>query len=477
MPTLLHISDLHRTADPRLSNDELLSAIASDSLRWQAQGIPFPDIIVVSGDLIQGAGIHDVEADAKIKAQYTEAGEFLKELADTFVESDLSRVVIVPGNHDVHWQRAREAMKEMDVPPPDIAHRRFEAESMIRWNWCDQQAYEISNHDLYESRLQDFRQFQAAFYAELNPNPLSQDGNDVVFLDYPDLGIVVVGFASWHGNDCFCHAGEIASAALSQARKLLATSNAPVALAVWHHSIDGGPRADDFMDKRVIHKLIDYGFSVGLHGHQHFSGAAPFTLDLPDQTSMTVVSAGSVAVGDGQLPMGESRQFNIVHIDTCKKKVTVHVREMSSAGVFSGSHRADFGGNNFVELDLPVAPARPNAPSSIQIVDDAISAVRLEEYGQALELVEDLPTSFGAEIRQIKIKSLKGLERWNDLIALIDPPSTANEAVITISYLINQQRFDEARRKLESASGLLDPPIFSELSEKIEAGRLLNDLG
>ena len=235
MPTLLHISDLHRTADPHLSNDELLSAITSDSRRWQAEGIPSPDVIVVSGDLIQGAGIDDVEADTKIKAQYAEAGGFLRELADRFVESDLSRVVIVPGNHDVHWQRAREAMKEMEACPPDIARLGFEADSVIRWDWRDQQPYEISNHDLYDSRLQDFRRFQSDFYAELNPSPL-QDDRDVVFLDYPDLGIVVVGFASWHGNDCFCHVGEIASAALSQAQERLATSRAPVAIAVWHHS-------------------------------------------------------------------------------------------------------------------------------------------------------------------------------------------------------------------------------------------------
>ena len=53
MPTLLHISDLHRTSGPRLNNDDLLSAIFSDAARWEAEGIPWPDLVVVSGDLIQ----------------------------------------------------------------------------------------------------------------------------------------------------------------------------------------------------------------------------------------------------------------------------------------------------------------------------------------------------------------------------------------------------------------------------------------
>ena len=477
MPTLLHISDLHRTADQHLSNDELLSGITSDSRRWQAEGIPPPDVIVVSGDLIQGAGTYDVEADTKINAQYAEAGEFLRKLADRFVESDLSRVVIVPGNHDVHWQRARDAMKVLETCPPDIARRGLEANSMIRWDWSNQQPYEISDHNMYDSRLHNFRQFQADFYAELNPSPFSQDGSDVVFFDYPDLGIAVVGFASWHGNDCFCHVGEIASVALSRAQELLTTSRAPVAIAVWHHSIDGGPRGNDFMDKRVVHRLIDFGFSVGLHGHQHFPRAAPSTLDLPNQTSMAVVCAGSLAVGDGQLPMGEPRQFNIVHIDPDRQTVTVYVREMSPAGVFSGSPRADFGGNTFIELNLPPAPARPNAPTSTQIIDDAISALGLGEYAKALELVENTPLSSSPEIRQIKIRSLQGLQQWDDLFALLDPPGTADEAVMVITLLIDQQRFDEARARLEGASGLLADPLFDELARKIEGRRMFRDLG
>ena len=55
MAVLLHISDLHRTSSPRLDNDQLFAALASDAARWDAEGIPWPDLVVVSGDLIQGA--------------------------------------------------------------------------------------------------------------------------------------------------------------------------------------------------------------------------------------------------------------------------------------------------------------------------------------------------------------------------------------------------------------------------------------
>lgn len=81
MPTLLHISDLHRTSRPRLHNDELLAAMASDVGRWDSEGIPRPDLIVVSGDLIQGARLDAADPDAEIAAQYVEADHFLRRLA------------------------------------------------------------------------------------------------------------------------------------------------------------------------------------------------------------------------------------------------------------------------------------------------------------------------------------------------------------------------------------------------------------
>lgn len=472
MPTLLHISDLHRTSGPRLSNDELLAAIASDSTRWSGEGIPSPDLVVVSGDLVQGVSIGTPDPDSEIVAQYSEACDFLQRLAAEFVDSDRSRIVIIPGNHDVHWDRARNAMMPLATCPDRIASKAFEASSNVRWNWKEQKAYEISNSDLYESRFKHFRQFQADFYAGLDPSPLAHSDGDLVFVEYPSLGLVIVGFASWHGNDCFCHVGEIDSTSLASSRELLAGSNAPVAVAVWHHSVVGGPRANDYMDQLVIHKLIDFGFSVGLHGHQHYPGAAPFELRLPNLTSMTVVGAGSIAVGDRELPTGERRQFNIVVIDPNSDSITVHVRAMSSGGVFTGSHRDDFGGKTFIKLNLPISPSRPKPPTTTQLLDDAMKAVATEQYERALELISEINTSYLHEKRQIKIRALDGLGRQEELIELLDPPQSVDEVVRVISLLLDSGQFDEAAVRLNAASALVDRTLFEELTTTITARRM-----
>ena len=115
MPTLLHISDLHRTLGPRLDNDELVTAIASDATRWKDERIPEPDLIVVSGDLIQGASIATRDPDTEIVGQYNEASKLLRHLADEFVDSNRSRVIIVPGKHWLHLSNAMASGTTMDV--------------------------------------------------------------------------------------------------------------------------------------------------------------------------------------------------------------------------------------------------------------------------------------------------------------------------------------------------------------------------
>ena len=469
VPTLLHISDLHRTSEPRLSNAELLAAITSDKTRWELEGIPRPELIVVSGDLIQGADLATKDADALIEAQYREAGDFLERLGEEFVDSDRSRIVLVPGNHDVHWGRAFAAMKRIETFPDSIEKKILKADSSVRWNWKDGHAYEVSDQELYASRLEHYRRFQECFYEDIEPNPLAHGDEDLFFFEYPALGTVIVGFASWHGNDCFCHVGEINPTSLALSRKLLNESKMRVAIGVWHHSIAGGPRAQDYMDQRTVHRMIDFGFRVGLHGHQHFPGAAPFELRLPNLTSMVVVGAGSLAVGDRELPMGERRQFNIVVIDPEKESITVHMRDMSPAGVFTGAHRDDFGGHTFINLTLPRVRAHAIETTITKRLDEATVAIGNQQYEQALALIADAPSSRSTEKRLIELEALRGLEKTEKLLELLNPPRNVDEVVELVSLLLDMRRFEEAKTRLQASKPLLTASLFKELKATITA--------
>ena len=491
MPTLLHISDLHRTSDPRPSNDDLLSAIVSDTKRWKKEGIPRPDLIVVSGDLIQGVALKTSNADSKIRDQYREASNFLISLAQEFTNSDRSKVIIVPGNHDVHWARALDAMKPLDDCPSGISKKSLEATSNVRWNWKEQKAYEIFDEDVYASRLEHFREFQRDFYKGLENNLLLKVNGDLVFAQYPDLGLIIAGFASWYGNDCFCHVGDIDSSILSESQKLLTEFKEPVAIAVWHHGIAGAPKEHDYMDQRVIHRLIDFGFHVGLHGHHHYSAATPFELNLPNMPSMAIIGAGSLAVGDNELPMGERRQFNIVEINPDKKSisVTVHVRGMSQAKVFSSFHRDDFGGKASIKLKIPFIPDRPpklipDRPQDMKDqfqrrnikrrYDDVMMALGEKQFDKVLKILPEISAHLPRTARQIEIYALEGMGDHERLIGVLSSPQSVDEAIQLISILLNLNRIDEADNQLSISQTMFDPTLFNELSKRIEIEKMIS---
>lgn len=472
MATLLHISDLHRTSDPHLGNDELFSALVSDAARWDLEGIPTPDLIVVSGDLIQGAALNARDPDTDMATQYREASDFLGRLADEFLDSDRSRIVIVPGNHDVDWCRSRRAMTPIAQCPGGIASEVLQPTSGLRWNWDNLQAYRVSNQRLYASRFKHFHQFRMGFYDGIKPNPLAFGDRDLFFSEYPDLDLFVAGFSSWYGNDCYCHVGAITPESLALSQSLAADSSLSLGIAVWHHSISGGPRAHDYMDAGIVHKLIDFGFTVGLHGHQHYPDAAPFVLRLPNLTSMAVVGAGSLAAGDNELPMGERRQFNVIVINPINESITVHVRGMSGAGVFTGAHRDDFGGKTFVELKLP--SPRPNQRQSTVSarLDEAVTAVAEERYEQALALVDNMPSSRADAKRRIEIEAVRGLRNDAELIELLNPPQNMDETVELIALLLEANRFKDARDRLEASQSLLTPSLYSDLKDTIAASEM-----
>ncbi len=474
MPTLLHISDLHRTNGPRLDNHELLSAVVSDAKRWEREGIPCPDLIVVSGDLVQGTSAEHENPEAEIEAQYQEAADFLSRMADEFVESDRARVVIVPGNHDVSWSRSLKSMKPLSTSLRDVASEAYRASSRIRWSWRELKGYEIVDNELYLSRFEHFRKFRADFYDGLDPHPLSfGETENLAFFDYPSLGLVVVGFASWHGNDCFCRVGEINSESLALSRELIEKSRSPLAIAVWHHNVEGGPRAQDYMDQHVLHRMMDFGFSIGLHGHQHYPGATPFELRSLGGTTMAVIGAGSLSVGNSELPMGERRQFNIVVIDPARETITVHVRGMSSAGVFTASHRDDFGGNSFIQVQLPFSPKRSRESSNTLLLDEAATAVAVGQHEEALGLISKMGDVHSDAKRKLHIEALKGMGNVEELIDFLKPPRNADEVVLVVSLLLNLGRLDESEAMLATASELVDNATYQELLNTITIRRMI----
>src|SRR5947208_1207990 len=95
--SMLHISDLHRDPDNPIRNDVLLSSLENDRRHYSAEEAPLvrsSDLIIVSGDIVQGVKADALDAEKKIHQQYQEALEFLGRLTDRFVQGDRGRVIL-----------------------------------------------------------------------------------------------------------------------------------------------------------------------------------------------------------------------------------------------------------------------------------------------------------------------------------------------------------------------------------------------
>jgi predicted MPP superfamily phosphohydrolase len=274
--SVLHISDLHRDPDNPIRNDVLLDSLENDRRHYSAEEVPAvrsPDLIIVSGDIIQGIRPDARDPEKKLREQYQEALEFLGRLTDRFVEGDRGRVIVVPGNHDVSAYHFEKSLRRINILPErkrELVTQLFSPDSLLRWSWSGFELYEIADQALYAQRLAAFAEFYAAFYNGTRTYDLEASRQLDIF-DFPKFDLIIAAFSSCYNNDLFNRQGAIHPACIAQAGTKLRHSSLKdrLRIAVWHHNAEGVPMKSDYMDPDLIQNLIDRGFSLGFHGHQH----------------------------------------------------------------------------------------------------------------------------------------------------------------------------------------------------------------
>jgi hypothetical protein len=461
--TILHISDLHRSPQDPIGNEALLSSLVSDFSRSHAETPPIhsPDAIVVSGDVIQGARLDDPNHVAIVEEQYDVALQLLNSLADRFLNGDHSRVIIVPGNHDVDWNiaySAMEAIAEVDLPT-NIRPADFGPTSDLRWNWKERKAYRITDPALYAKRLSHYQQFANRFYDGINLTYPMDASSDYCLFELNKRRIGVAAFNSCDGNDCFAYHGAISERSLAQAHIDLHDQRPQydLMMAVWHHNVEGPPGAADYMDVATIYNLIGRGFRLGLHGHQHRAETTNRFVHLPHQEPMAVVSAGSLCAGPVDLPTGVNRQYNIIEISDDCSSARVHVREMVIASVFAPARRAEFGWESYIDMSLgkPLSAELPERARDDARILGAERAIVEGDPHRALALLQESVTSPGSYARTLTLKAATAAEDWTLAVKVATPPDTIEELGGLVASLVELQQFDEAAMVLEQYAAAL----------------------
>lgn len=462
--TILHISDLHRSPNDPLSNNELISSLIADRDQYvnEEPAVHAPEAIIVSGDLVQGLPLDSPNYPEDLEAQYQEAYDFLVELTTRFVDGDRSKVILVPGNHDIDWNASFAAMEiiEDSRVPKDIYKLIANPDSGYRWDWQSRSAYWISDEAKYKHRLSFFDNLIEQFYAELSL-PSSIGSNNSYGLFELDGGrIAVAAFNSCTHNDCFCRIGHIPMKDIAECHMDLRDTDDQYLLkiAVWHHNTDGSPATSDFMDPDIVRFMINKGFRLGLHGHNHKSDFTPFTIEVSGEQQMAVVSTGSLCAGREALPSGVNRQYNVIEIGDDYATARIHVREISSIPqVFRAGRLNSLGAKSYVDIYWPPWDRQQayGQPDSALASRTQTQVLRAEHdlyngnYQDAIDTLGPILHLVGSHGRMILAETLRRSEDWAGVICYFGEPTNTNELTLLIHAHTTLEEYDDAIRSLE----------------------------
>ena len=304
---ILHLSDLH-------------FGTANDAETWHTQlaedlrrelGCDRLDAVILSGDI----------ANRATAAEFAAASMFLDRLAAEFGLDDRSRIVIVPGNHDLCHSASRKAYRK-------ASRKRFEAAPLSERLTAEDGSALVRDEARYRERFTAF----AKFYAQATRLPYPLDPAQQATLHRLDhIGVLVLGLNSAHDIDHhYTVRAAISPTALSRALDALRAQgdlDGYLKIAVWHHPL-ASAGDDRITDHGFIEQLAKAGFRVALHGHIH---KAQNTLYRYDQSEsgrrIAIVGAGTFGAPTHEWVPGYPLQYQLLTLEGVRLQVDTRRRE------------------------------------------------------------------------------------------------------------------------------------------------------
>jgi 3',5'-cyclic AMP phosphodiesterase CpdA len=306
--TILHLSDIHRTQDGPVSNQNIFAAHTADLRRQQQdEGLPKPDLLVTSGDLTQSAQ----------ESEYNDAYNLIDALKNELTVPELRRVIVAPGDHDVNWDISG-TLKTGRLQPDKVDAALVHNEGGLYF-WTDEETY--------ARRLDPFRALYRRVYGR-EYGVARKDQFDVWV--YPELGVCFVGLSSCDHLDHLRFRGAINEEAFYAADHKLKSVCPELArcikVAVWHHDLNwlGRPGQEDCLEPSILGHLADAGYDLALCGHTHRANFDKYTyLDF----HLPIVAAGSLCAGPRQREESIPRLYNLIQIQGNMARVHTRSRE------------------------------------------------------------------------------------------------------------------------------------------------------
>jgi len=478
---IMQMSDLHRTASGFPNSKVFVSSIKSDFDRFDTEepSPPTkPDILIFCGDVIQGASkSSDFDEQLReIQKQYDSAKDVLNRLCAALFDGEKRRIIIVPGNHDVSWPHSRRSMKKIE-PSKDLHKLLRMTHSDYRWNWENLSFYKISNIEDYRMRFLPFSEFYSIFYEGKRKYSLNPEEQFDIF-EYPDLDLVVVGFNSCFRNDHLRTVGLINSECIATCHERLSQSKYDpwLKIAVWHHDIQGYPFRQAFMDDRTLQFLIDKGFNIGLHGHNHKTSVLEVRFSVDGESKMNVFGCGSLGAFGNNLPLGESRHYALLELSKSDENVRFHLRKAIDQppdlpiwmqGSISENRNKSYIDSQFINI------LGKKIKMSISYPKELVDIERLVSDGNYSLALEELKKQDKEHpiVHRLMIECYWQKDMDKELITTIGKPRSIIEFTYLSQALWREKEFSELRKLLEEME--LDKKIasseaFKRMKKKME---------
>ncbi|WP_439185765.1 metallophosphoesterase family protein [Carboxylicivirga taeanensis] len=474
--SILHISDTHRNQEGKVDNTALITSLIQDKENYTKNDkIKEPDLIIVSGDIIYGSSKSDFDTAVKeINEQYEEAEIFLNELVDIFLGGDKSKIIIIPGNHDVSFPHVQNSIKEIDISKTNdtsiYTKKLFSENSNVRWSWKNLKYYEIANHSTYKYRLEPFKIFYDRFYSGLQEFSIEPEKQYNIF-DCPSIGLTIVAYNSCFNNDLLNPTGSINPNCIAGSYRDIIeyTKKGRFIIGTWHHNVKGAPRESNYMDIRTLKNIMRNGITLGFHGHQHQLEKIDEFMDVSENEKITLISAGSLCAGPNHLPTGFNRQYNILEIEAETFRAKLHSRKMMENINFSLPiwEKDNISGceKGYMELQLK----KPEAPNIDLLLSEVIDLIGNKDYPEAIDLLKSLPT-IEEQTKSLLLECYIQTSNNPKVIETIGNPNTEKETIILLQTLFRERERQRIKEVLElSYVQSLNTPIVVELKNKCKA--------
>lgn len=460
--TILHISDLHKGEGADLSN--LFTSLVQDCERYTHDGIGKPSIIVISGDIVNGA--EGDNAIAEIRKQYEDVTKFLINLVDYFLDGERKRMIIVPGNHDISREHSKNSMTPSKAEKAEDVKAMWRLRPDLRWSWKDFLFHEITVPETYNSRFSLFVEFYNHFFEGIRTiDGMAEEYSDIV--DLPEYGIAFSLFNSCYRLDHLNFSGAICPSAVTRLSQKLNTlyKQGRLLVAVWHHHTMGLPPETNYLDYRILQTMLSYHIHIGLYGHQHKSQVINTYSDIDEEESMLLICSGSLYGQRKELATGYSRQYNLITInnDNGLARLCINARSDQQPDYdIPQWAQGTIGNKGRQSYPKEIRLYTPTKEELLMRVDD--KARKTGDYNEAVkELI-----ALGNEIPRYNEYLDEYLSKSNisseEILNILIKPSSETQALMLIEAALNSDNQDVKNRiKSDLYINMSTSPMVKEL--------------